>query len=169
MWNVFSSSGLATFLPRVALISVWLALSCITSAIHCNTEHQYTAAAAYSNGEVNIALSTLCVDLSMGAFHSTYPEKAPTTCMSTYPYILFKPPFSIVSLSKRSSKGRLHRTLRSPMDSSAPVPAPTCSQAMAMVLTMGGPALCTSLVFFLKVSTRCAMSVACCSWIFDNW
>ena len=34
MWNVFSSSGLATFLPRVALISVWLALSCITSAIH---------------------------------------------------------------------------------------------------------------------------------------
>ena len=72
MWNVFSSSGLATFLPRVALISVWLALSCITSAIHCNTQHQYTAAAAYSNGEVNIALSTLCVDLSMGLCVSQY-------------------------------------------------------------------------------------------------
>ena len=38
-----------------------------------------------------------------------------------------------------------------------------CSQAIAMVLTDLGPELITSLVFFLKASTRCAMSVACCS------
>ena len=77
IWKVFSRSGLATSLPSVADISVWLAESCITPAIHY-------------------------------------------------------------------------------------------SQALAMVLTLLGPALCTSVVFFLKDSTRWAMSVACCSWILDN-
>ena len=33
MWNVFSSNGLAIFLPRAEDISVWQAESCITSAI----------------------------------------------------------------------------------------------------------------------------------------
>ena len=92
MWNVFSSSGLATFLPSVALISVWLALSCITSAIHCNTEHQYSCSWQY------FTIHSIC---RSAKFHSKYPEKAPTSLRAIARLLIpFKRPVSAFNKQK---------------------------------------------------------------------